>query len=473
MSQMLGQIITFYSYKGGVGRTMSLANLAVLLARRGNRVLAIDWDLEAPGLERYFEPYMGQISGGGLIDFLISAAQLPLMPEDEEDEDMLNSFYKQLRQYILPVSKLPVSGGSIDLLRAGDTTAPDYADKILSFNWLEFFNKIPGFFPHLAYFLKQQYDFVLIDSRTGHTDAGGVCTMLLPDALVLVFIPNNQNLTGVIALAEKASNYRKQSGDVRPLRLFPLPSRIELQEKEEREKWYGKYQQAFEETFKKIFNLPPISMTRYFDETLIRQDTYFAYGEKIAALDEKVTNNISLTKAYNDFLEQLTGTHPIWDFTENHDSRDDKSGKVLIVYASKDKILYDKISHHLTPLKNKVKEWQNFALPNRMDEQTKRQLSIHVTGADVIILLFSADFLSMDTSILQNGIKDKPKIGIVGRPCLWDYYAEGPGWQIFPEKSLSLIEQDEIGQAKTAREISTAIQHIITSTQAAIHEQPS
>ena len=29
------QIITFYSYKGGVGRTMALANTAVLLARQG------------------------------------------------------------------------------------------------------------------------------------------------------------------------------------------------------------------------------------------------------------------------------------------------------------------------------------------------------------------------------------------------------------------------------------------------------
>ena len=47
-------VYTFYSYKGGVGRSMALANVAALLARAGHRVLAIDWDLEAPGLERYF-----------------------------------------------------------------------------------------------------------------------------------------------------------------------------------------------------------------------------------------------------------------------------------------------------------------------------------------------------------------------------------------------------------------------------------
>ena len=40
---------TFYSWKGGVGRTMALANIAVQLARKGNRVLMVNWDLRAPG----------------------------------------------------------------------------------------------------------------------------------------------------------------------------------------------------------------------------------------------------------------------------------------------------------------------------------------------------------------------------------------------------------------------------------------
>lgn len=54
----LHEVITFYSYKGGTGRTMALANAACLLAssKAGSlRVLAIDWDLEAPGLHYYLE----------------------------------------------------------------------------------------------------------------------------------------------------------------------------------------------------------------------------------------------------------------------------------------------------------------------------------------------------------------------------------------------------------------------------------
>src|SRR5437762_8817511 len=50
-----GEVTTFYSYKGGVGRTMALANLGHLLAlRRTAPVLLVDWDLEAPGLHYYF-----------------------------------------------------------------------------------------------------------------------------------------------------------------------------------------------------------------------------------------------------------------------------------------------------------------------------------------------------------------------------------------------------------------------------------
>ena len=46
-------IITFYSFKGGVGRTMALVNTGAELARRGRKVLLVDFDLEAPGLSTY------------------------------------------------------------------------------------------------------------------------------------------------------------------------------------------------------------------------------------------------------------------------------------------------------------------------------------------------------------------------------------------------------------------------------------
>ena len=53
-----GKIVTFYSFKGGTGRTMALANVAWILASNGLKVLVVDWDLDSPGLHRYFHPFL-------------------------------------------------------------------------------------------------------------------------------------------------------------------------------------------------------------------------------------------------------------------------------------------------------------------------------------------------------------------------------------------------------------------------------
>jgi len=83
----MNSIITFYSFKGGVGRTMALANIAVLLVRKKKRVLAVDWDLEAPGLDKYFRDYEVQNvpenpEGKGLQDLLLDAKseKQPIVP---------------------------------------------------------------------------------------------------------------------------------------------------------------------------------------------------------------------------------------------------------------------------------------------------------------------------------------------------------------------------------------------------------
>jgi MinD-like ATPase involved in chromosome partitioning or flagellar assembly len=64
---MSARVVTFYSYKGGVGRSFALANVAVILAQWGARVLAVDWDTEAPGLVHYFA---GSQPPRGVLDFL-------------------------------------------------------------------------------------------------------------------------------------------------------------------------------------------------------------------------------------------------------------------------------------------------------------------------------------------------------------------------------------------------------------------
>jgi Mrp family chromosome partitioning ATPase len=69
-----GRIITFYSYKGGVGRSFALANVAAILSRWGARVLCVDWDLEAPGLHHFFPESTTRGPDLSLLQLLESAA---------------------------------------------------------------------------------------------------------------------------------------------------------------------------------------------------------------------------------------------------------------------------------------------------------------------------------------------------------------------------------------------------------------
>ncbi len=448
-SNNLGKVITFYSYKGGVGRTMSLVNIGVLLAQKGHNVLMIDWDLEAPGLERYIEPYLisSAKNKAGLIEFLIeSSNQLPDMQADEEDEDALNMVFNKIDASIIPIEKNKSWGGVLSFLRAGNVEDRSYAKKIMTFNWEQFFTRIPNFFLLFSYYLKEKYDYILIDSRTGHTDAGGVCTMLMPDALVLAFIPNSQNLEGVLNMVEIATDYRKNSGDLRPLRIFPMASRIEMQEKKEREYWARKYTQSFEEVFQKVYDLSELTLSNYF-QTPIQQSTYYAFGEKIAVLDETIKNSLSLTQSYNSFVERLLSDEPIWEYKKSRIPTHNLKYAVNVVqiYAIADTPLEDEFDKYIKPLKSKV-SWKDIALSSYTDEKDLRTIRISLESADLIILMISSDYLSLDIASLIQEIIIKQKashnFAIILRPCLWDLILSRDSFTILPEDEIPVVIHD-------------------------------
>lgn len=75
------RIVVFYSFKGGMGRTTALAALAVQRARKGERVLVIDFDLDAPGAGTLLAGDGGHCARG-VVDYLLEA---PLGEVDIED----------------------------------------------------------------------------------------------------------------------------------------------------------------------------------------------------------------------------------------------------------------------------------------------------------------------------------------------------------------------------------------------------
>ena len=212
-----GRVITFYSYKGGTGRTMLLANVAWILASNGKRVLVVDWDLEAPGLHRYFRPFLidDEISSSdGLINMIDNYANQAICPVEKEtrtDPDWYLQ-YADFSDYILSVNfeHFPL-GGRIDFLPAGRQN-DTYAIEVSSFNWQNFYDRLGGggFFEALKDRARAEYDYILIDSRTGVSDTSGICTVQMPDSLVVCFTYNNQSIKGAAAVARSSVKARSK-----------------------------------------------------------------------------------------------------------------------------------------------------------------------------------------------------------------------------------------------------------------------
>jgi len=330
-----GEIITFYSYKGGTGRSMALANVACLLAKESagsQSVLMVDWDLEAPGLHRFFrdrliqsfpnspDPDTGLDLHPGLIELFwtmdelinretsISEEPSPTLAADLGQQAGLDNF----------ILKTGVSG--LHLLKAGRFDEA-YASRVNTFSWEDLHRKAPWVYRLFADWLAEKYRYVLIDSRTGITDTSGICTMLLPERLVVVFTPNRQSLLGGLELAERATNYRRQSGDLRPLQVFPLPSRIDAEVLDRRQHWrFGSlengipgYQPSFENLLSKVYKLGACSLESYFEEVQIQYASPYAYGEEIAVLLEKGGDRLSLTRSYESFTRRLTAAVNPWE----------------------------------------------------------------------------------------------------------------------------------------------------------------
>jgi len=327
-----GTIVTFYSYKGGTGRTMALANSAWVLAERlapGEKVLVVDWDLEAPGLHRYFPPRLrstdpgqdlGLDAGPGLIDLFIALGER-LPPEPASDPAQAEEAVERA------VAALDWSAyigqtehATIHIMRAGRNDDGGYGRRVNTFAWERLFQRAPGIYRAVAERLAREFRWVLIDSRTGVTDISGICTSLLPEKLVVVFTPNRQSLTGVRDLVQTATAYRRGHDDLRPLLVLPLPSRIEASMEKLRIQWrHGRpedgitgYQPMFEALLAECYGLADCNLGPYFDAVQIQQTPDCAYGEVISVRSGS-GDRFSLASSYRVFVDRLTAQAAPWE----------------------------------------------------------------------------------------------------------------------------------------------------------------
>jgi MinD-like ATPase involved in chromosome partitioning or flagellar assembly len=273
-------VVTFYSFRGGVGRTMALVNIGTWLARHGRRVLLVDFDLESPGISHYALPN-AKPERKGVVDYLLEASERDV-PRTIED------FYFE--------SFKEKGGGALYVMPAG--RASTHQERLETLNFGNLYRDEEGYL--IVENLKALWmneispDYVLIDSRTGYSEAAGICTRQLADAVVITFIPSPQNLSGLQEVvgqirAQNAEGWRKE------IQLLFLASSIpviddeggEIADSIER----AKQQLGFEELLGKVYYTPSAAHL----------------SQKVFTLERE---NSSLSKNYAEVARALTLENP-------------------------------------------------------------------------------------------------------------------------------------------------------------------
>jgi cellulose biosynthesis protein BcsQ/tetratricopeptide (TPR) repeat protein len=297
----LGQIVTFYSFKGGTGRSMALANVAWILAANGKRVLVADWDLESPGLHRFFKPFLDADrvrNSKGIID-LIHTYEDEARKGRERPGDWHRA-YTHIQDLVLPLRWTFESGGSLDFLCAG-LQNPDYSLALSSMDWNVFYDNLGGadFFKALRRTMKEQYDFTLVDSRTGLNDVAEICTMHLPDTLVTCFTLSDQGIEGAAEVAKRVNGQRL----LHPIRVLPVPMRVDQAEKEKRDAGRSFARSAFGDL---PSDLIPPDRDRFWGAVEVPYEAFYAYEETLATFGDVPGSTRTLLSAYVTLTDQIT-----------------------------------------------------------------------------------------------------------------------------------------------------------------------
>jgi hypothetical protein len=213
------ETLAFYSYKGGVGRSLLLANAARFLASLGKGVVALDFDFEAPGLHYKLGHAAHRESRmeGGAVPYLVATAREATSPPP-------------LEEHMIQVPVPPGSGGWLRLIPAGP--APDRAywaalkqlGEQVRFDDPSGQGLMPLLDLHARIREELKPDYLLIDARTGVTELGGLATTILADTVVCMFVANQESLDGTLMVAEALKAAPRLKGQ-RPIRVLPVLAR--------------------------------------------------------------------------------------------------------------------------------------------------------------------------------------------------------------------------------------------------------
>jgi cellulose biosynthesis protein BcsQ len=214
------ETVAFYSYKGGVGRSLLLANAARFLATLGKGVVALDFDFEAPGLHYKLGGSRTELRNPeirGVVPYLVATAEGTVSPPP-------------LDAHLTSIPLPPDAQGWLKLMPAGPAPHPAYWTALKELGDKLRLEDPSGQGMMALLDLKAriqeelQPDYLLIDARTGVTELGGLATTILADTVVCMYVPNQESLDGTLTVVEAlkaAPRLKKQ----RPIRVVPVLSR--------------------------------------------------------------------------------------------------------------------------------------------------------------------------------------------------------------------------------------------------------
>ncbi|WP_067171615.1 FxSxx-COOH system tetratricopeptide repeat protein [Microtetraspora niveoalba] len=297
-----GRIVTFYSYKGGTGRTMALANTAWVLAGNGLRVLVVDWDLESPGLHKFFHPFLdvGTISATpGVID-IISNYMWAAVREQQRPADWHREYARVMPHAVSLEWEFP-GRGTLDFVSAGQQNR-DYSSLVSTFDWDNFYERLGGgrFLDALRADMKRNYDYTLIDSRTGMSDIADICTIQMPDILIDCFTMADQSIEG----AAKIARYIDERYRDREIRILPVPMRIDDGEKDKLDAGRLFARSKFDRFPK---GMTPEELNHYWLSVEIPYKRFYAFEETLAAFGDTPGSPTSMLSAYERLTAAITG----------------------------------------------------------------------------------------------------------------------------------------------------------------------
>lgn len=245
------ETVAFYSYKGGVGRTLLVANTAQFLAMTGRRVVALDLDLEAPGLHQKLgsRDVVALAESGslrGVVDELLSAleteqpshslvdtfadvlepSEIELLKAHETEQPSWS-----LRETAIEVDLPSGTSGSLLLIPAGSAPSHAYWAALERLQNALRSNRRNGGLAEAVLELQARIaeefapEFLLIDSRTGITELGGLATSILSDRVVCMTTTAPDSIEGTQVVAEALRTAPRLSSQ-QPLRIDFLITRV-------------------------------------------------------------------------------------------------------------------------------------------------------------------------------------------------------------------------------------------------------